>query len=164
MREAWHDIAQVCINGHVVNSCVSVSPEHCQDFCDKCGNQTIQHCPSCHTPIRGEYHVPGVISFSHYTPPHYCLKCGHPFPWTDANIKAAKELAKEIEEFDQADIDLLTANLDDLVSEAPNTQVAAIRIKKLLAKASKPVGDAFYKLLVDVISEAARKTIWPDQQ
>jgi len=39
--------------------------------------------------------------------------------------------------------------------------VAAIRLKKLFAKAGKGVAEGFKNILVDIVSEAAKKMIWP---
>lgn len=150
----------MCLNGHVTNDSVEDSPEFCKDHCEKCGEETIQSCPNCSTPIKGAYHVKYFPSM--YSTPSHCYKCGKPFPWIERKTNAAKELAKEIDNFGNDDIDVFSANIDDLLTDNPNTQVAAIRIKKLLVKAGKPVADALYKLLVDVMSETARKTIWPE--
>ena len=58
MSDCWYDIAQICINGHVINSMSKSHPEHNKKFCDKCGAPTITNCPKCNTPIRGHYHAP----------------------------------------------------------------------------------------------------------
>ena len=52
----WYDTAQICINGHVINSMSISHPEHNKKFCDKCGALTITNCPKCNTPIKGHYH------------------------------------------------------------------------------------------------------------
>ena len=58
---------------------------------------------------------------------------------------------------------MLKKSLNDLVSDTPNTPLAAQRFKRLVAKAGKGVADTFHKVLVDVLSEAAKKVIWPTQ-
>lgn len=83
--------AQVCKNGHVITSNIHNSA-HLSNFCPECRAETITSCPNCNTPIRGEYDVPGVISFSTYTPPKYCHHCGYPFPWTEEKINSISKL------------------------------------------------------------------------
>jgi len=55
----WYDVAQVCLNGHLVNAKTKDSPQHNKDFCTKCGNETITKCPECNQDIPGDYHVEG---------------------------------------------------------------------------------------------------------
>ncbi|MBK7867373.1 MAG: DUF2321 domain-containing protein [Ignavibacteriales bacterium] len=47
-----YDVAQICLNGHCTNSSFKSFPEFNQDYCDKCGEQTITLCPACKSPIR----------------------------------------------------------------------------------------------------------------
>lgn len=159
---SWYDVAEICMNGHVTNSSVNKNSQHCQDYCEKCGEKTIRECQDCSTPIRGKLHVEGGFGSTHYYAPSYCHKCGNPFPWTEATLKAAKELAQEVEEFSQEDIDIFTASLDDLIVDNPHTKVAAVKFKKILSKAQQPMKDAIYQLLIDTVSETARKIVWPD--
>jgi hypothetical protein len=91
MSDSYYDLAQICQNGHVINSMARDYPNSNQDHCDRCGDPTIVACPSCNSGIRGHYHVPGVIGFSQYTAPAFCYKCGKPFPWTAAGLTAAEE-------------------------------------------------------------------------
>ncbi len=58
MSEGRYDTAQICMNGHIINSMSKSHPEHNKEFCDKCGARTITKCPHCNTPIRGHYHEP----------------------------------------------------------------------------------------------------------
>ena len=58
MSDGWYDTAQICMNGHVINSMSISHPEHNKKFCDKCGAPTTTNCPKCNTPIKGHYHPP----------------------------------------------------------------------------------------------------------
>ncbi|REJ29274.1 DUF2321 domain-containing protein [Caldibacillus debilis] len=87
-----YDIAQICLNGHVVNASYNSYPEHNQKYCVECGAKTIIKCLKCQTPIRGYYHVDTLID--HYTPPKFCHECGEPYPWTAKALNAAIELAE----------------------------------------------------------------------
>jgi len=57
MENGWYDTAQICTNGHVINSMARSEPKHNKKFCDKCGAKTIMNCPNCNSPIRGDYHI-----------------------------------------------------------------------------------------------------------
>jgi hypothetical protein len=78
-----YDVQQVCLNGHQVTDNYNGSPEVRENFCSKCGEKTINQCPDCQHPIRGYYHVDGVVKIGFTTPvPTHCDNCGKPFPWT----------------------------------------------------------------------------------
>lgn len=158
-----YDIAQICINGHVINSRAQSNPERNQKFCDICGEQTITECPQCKNPIRGNYHVPGVLAIGfEYIPPKFCHNCGKPYTWTEMKLRTAQELADEVENLTPAERDILKLSLDELVRDTPDVQIASLRFKKLMTKAGKDVANAFRDILVDVASETAKKMLWPE--
>ena len=78
----WHDVAQICLNGHVANSETKERPDASRPFCSECGAATITECPNCRTEIEGEYHMEGVVDFTEFKPPAFCPACGKPYPWT----------------------------------------------------------------------------------
>lgn len=84
MNDSYYDTAQICLNGHVVNTMATSSPQSNQKHCAECGAQTITGCPACTAAIRGHYHMPGVIGFLDYQKPAYCHNCGNAFPWAIA--------------------------------------------------------------------------------
>src|SRR4051812_45107161 len=76
-----YDVGQICLNGHVINSHARQYSDMNSDYCPTCGEKTITQCPSCNTPIRGMFEVPGVIDMvSRYHAPAFCYKCGKPYP------------------------------------------------------------------------------------
>lgn len=78
-----YDVQQVCLNGHQITDNYNRYPQHRKSFCDICGEATIHQCQECNHPIRGDYHVDGVIGFgSEIEVPTHCSNCGKPFPWT----------------------------------------------------------------------------------
>ena len=153
-----YDVAQICLNGHVTNESTQHVPQHSQDFCEKCGQPTITACLNCETPIRGAYWSLGWGTFDL---PAFCGKCGETYPWTETKIEAAREMALELEDLDQDDRDALAGSIDDLVRETPLTPAAATRSKRILGKVGQDAYEAFRKILVDVVSDAARKLLWP---
>ena len=159
MTDGWYDIAQICTSGHVINSCFVSTPHINRNFCERCGAPTIINCPYCSATIRGSYRTRS--STSSFTRPSYCPDCGKAYPWIEARLKAAQELSDEVDNLSPEERSLLKKSLDDIVRDTPQTTVAANRFKRLVAKAGKPVADAFRDILVDILSEAAKKIIWP---
>ncbi len=160
-----YDTAQICLNGHVVNDMCNTFPEENQSFCEKCGAETITKCLKCSSFIKGDY-VPDhndavlVIPGAEYKRPLFCIKCGKAYPWTEEKIKAAKELALEIENLSDTEKAALSNSIDDLVAETPRTQLAITRFKKLMIKAGEQAAGFFKDVLKDVISESVRKALW----
>jgi hypothetical protein len=95
--------AAVCRRGHVYTSDVSYSPP--AERCETCGAKILTSCPGCETPLRGRYHVDGVISLGdEFSPPDFCFSCGSPLPWASrqARIWELQNLLDE-EDLDEAD-------------------------------------------------------------
>jgi hypothetical protein len=153
-----YDTAQVCLNGHTVNESARSHPEHNQKFCARCGVETIISCPECDHELRGAFR--GTLNFSDFVPPAFCHNCGHAYPWTEAKLKAAKDLISEAEKLSSEERESLSRSLDDLVRNTPSTQVAAMRFKKLLPKAGKEIAEAVRSIAVDILSEAAKKALF----
>jgi hypothetical protein len=160
-----YDVAQVCPNGHVANAMTRQEPERSKDFCERCGEKTITCCPNeaCNAAIRGG-HVDslGVVG-SYHSPPAFCRACGSPFPWTERATQAAIELATESGSLDDSEQQQFRESVEMAIRDTPKTQLAGSRIAHLLAKMGKATADAIRDVLVDVVSEAAKKMIWPRQ-
>lgn len=160
MRESYYDTAQVCLNGHVINSKAQTLPVSNQNHCDECGEKTILACPECNTPIRGDHHVPGVLAISRYSPPAFCHNCGKSLPWTQRKLDAARELADEFDDLTEDEREQLKCSLGDLLQDTPKTQVAETRFKRLMKKAGKEAYDGMKTILVDVVSDAVKKSVF----
>jgi hypothetical protein len=182
MNGNWYDTAQICINGHIINWMSIDKPEYNKHFCEKCGAVTITNCQHCNAIIKG-YRYAGrftmeefnksIVEKLHSIPdvaltyntslkrPSFCPDCGKPYPWTEAKLKAAKELSDEFENLSPEERNLLKNNLDDIVRDTPETPVAATRLKRLISKIGKPAAGALKDIIVDIASEAAKKVIWP---
>ncbi len=164
MNDNWYDTAQICTSGHVINSCSVSIPKHNKNFCDRCGAPTLTNCQNCNALIKGYYHQSNVMALIYHTDlmlPSFCPDCGGSYPWTEAKLKAAKELSDELDNLSLEERETLKKSLDDIVRDTPQTTVAVNRFKRLIAKAGKPAADAFRDILVDVLSEAIKKSIWP---
>ncbi len=81
LRYGRFDMAQVCLNGHVVNGMAKTYPQHNKLKCSFCDAPTITHCPHCKEEIRG-CDVQAVPS--RFEAPQYCIDCGEKFPWSNA--------------------------------------------------------------------------------
>lgn len=160
MVNEGYDVGQVCLNGHPITGNAQRYPDFTKKHCPNCGAPTITACTKCRTPIQGDYWVPGVLSALPYQPPAHCHECGTPYPWTAAKLEAAKELAHEAEDLTQEEREQLARSLDDIVADTPRTQLAASRFKRLMGKAGKGTAQAMRDIVVDIASEAARKSIF----
>ena len=160
MSDSYYDTAQVCLNGHVISSFAASQPQSNQKFCAECGAGTITACPACSTSIRGNYHVPGVIGFFDYNKPAYCYNCGKPFPWTAASLEAASDLVDDLDTLSQEEKQQLKESFPDLVRDTPRTAVAESRFKRLTKKAGSETVWAMRSILIDVVSEAVKKSIF----
>jgi hypothetical protein len=153
-----YDVAQICQNGHIVNGGFIDYPQHNQNFCEHCGSATITKCPDCNTTIRGYYR--GSMTLS-YIVPSFCINCGQPYLWTKAKLQAAHELAQEIENISDEDRIILQKSIDELVKDSPSTPVAVTRFKKIMVKVGQTTAGMFREILVGVLSEAAKKALFP---
>ena len=153
-----YDVAQICQNGHVANSSSTNLPQFNQKFCERCGSATITNCLECNFPIRGSYW--GSMSLT-YDIPSFCINCGQSYPWTKANLQAAHDLAQEIENISDEDRIVLQESIDMLVKDTPSTPIAITKFKKIMVKAGQTTAGMFREILVDVLSEAAKKALFP---
>lgn len=74
-------------------------------------------------------------------------------------LNAAHEFSDELENLSDQEKALLKKSMDDLVRENPATSLAAQRTKKLLLKAGDSALELGRKILVDVLSETAKKIL-----
>jgi len=155
--ETGYLVAQLCTNGHVITGDIKNEREKISKFCQQYGAETIRACPNCAASIRGDHIY--LHSLTWMTVPSYCYNCGTAFPWTTAKIAAAKEHAAEIEGLDEDERKQLQQAIDDLAAGGARTEVAASRFTRFMKKVGPAVGSGLYKVVVDVVSEAAKKAI-----
>lgn len=152
--------AMVCENGHLITDSLEGSPGMAAPYCGKCGAKTITACPKCGNGIRGHYHMDGVVDLTGpEPPPRHCHACGNPYPWTEAAIRAWRELVDESEGLPDEEKERLKGSIDDLIADTPGSNVAMTRVKKWIAKAGKEVGPAVRQIVVDVGTEAVKKSM-----
>jgi len=153
-----YDVAQICLNGHVTNSSIRDFPHHNQEYCNICGTKTVTACQGCQKKIRGR--LRGVLTIEPMSAPAFCQHCGKPFPWTEARIEAARDLADQLG-LDVPDRTLLEKSIDELLRDSPRAPAEAVRFRTILCRA-KPWGlEAFKQVLGMILSEGVKKLIWP---
>jgi hypothetical protein len=154
-------MAEVCPNGHVSTDSADVRPELREKFCSICGETTMTHCPNCKTSIRGGYHVEGVFGFGgEYTPPAFCHNCGQAFPWTERKVDAATDLVETSGKLSSDELAQFRTDLSELTKGSPSVQVASVRFKQTMARVGGAVAGGVRDIVVDILSEAAKKAIW----
>ena len=158
MSDVSYDTAQICKNGHSINSSFHAYPFFNKNFCDRCGEQTITRCENCNTEIRGHLH--GSMLLSPYEAPQYCENCGKPFIWTERRLEAARDYSNEFEELNTEEKEKLQASIQDLVKQSPNTPIAQKRFKTIMSKVGTESFEGMKTILTDVLSEAVKKSIF----
>lgn len=150
----YYDVAQICLNGHVINSMARSHPLSNKIFCSKCGEATVTSCQHCNADIKGFYHMARVANLLPYHGPNFCDNCGAAYPWTERTVIAAKELVDEQDKLSVKEKELLKESIDDMVRNTPKTETAIMRFKKLVVKAGGEAPDLFKDLLINVVSQA----------
>lgn len=92
-------------------------------------------------------------------PPSFCSDCGEKFPWTAEKLSAAHELADELEDLSADERAKLKASLEDISGGGPRAEAGAARNKRMVGRASSAVGQALWKISIDIASEAAKKIL-----
>lgn len=90
IRRRWTDIAQICLNGHLVNVATIDRPDLNRAFCGKCGEKTTTCCTECGQEIPGYVHGQDGPYFGHVVLPN-CEGCGEPHPWAKSQSKSVNK-------------------------------------------------------------------------
>ena len=139
-----YEVAQICLNGHCINSNANSFASFNSAFCPICGAETTMSCSKCKAPIRGKY--PGIEK---YVVPNYCHNCGKPYPWTESAIQAAAELLTLDDNLSIEETQILVDALPDLLSETPKTQLAVAKFKKFLSASGRFTVDGVRQFAID---------------
>lgn len=151
--------ATICLNGHIISKYEALSQKHCT----KCGAETYSYCSKCNSPIHGLYDTPGVciVGKRPLALPYYCYECGAPYPWTEKILQNAVELLSLDNDLDKASKMLIKNAIPELIVDTPTTPVAIAKYQKGISSAGQILKDSLRQLLVDVISETAKKILFP---
>lgn len=80
----------------------------------------------------------------------------------DSKLKAIKEFSDEMDKLSPEERELLKKSIDDIIKDTPQTTVAATRFKKLILKAGSAAAIGIKEIIVDILSETAKKIIYPN--
>src|SRR5260370_39763184 len=153
------DVAQVCRSGHLVLSSLQRFPQFRKSFCEDCGAPSIDQCQTCRWPIAGRGPNSWMGGGGPFRPPIYCGECGNPFPWTATALAAAKEYADDLDQLSVEEKDALKGTFVDLTSDTARTPLAASRFKKFTNKMGPIAGGILQKIIENVLTEAAKKSM-----
>lgn len=149
--------ARICLNGHMLTGVVRRDQEE-EKYCGACGALAISECETCQSPIRGPIWNTDIEELdSDFEPARYCYNCGRMYPWTATRLKAAKELADELDNLSTNEKESLKRSIEDIVRDAPNTAAAQLRFKRLVSKAGTVALDGFRQIFIEITSEVIRK-------
>lgn len=156
-----YDVAQVCINGHLINDSYRQFPAKNQSFCSTCGQRTITACERCGKELRGDYHAEGVFGFkSSYEQASFCRGCGAPHPWTETALAAGRELADELDGLSDDERERLKKSFEEIARETPQAEVAATRIKKIMAKVGGEGAKSIGRIAQALATQAAKDVLF----
>ncbi|WP_093332047.1 DUF2321 domain-containing protein [Sphingomonas rubra] len=130
----WYDLQQVCVTGHIVTNYAESKPDGRRERCAICGEATITACPSCNVRIRGYHHMPGVYYPSSQIPDKFCDSCGAAMPWVEREIQSIMEICGLSEGLSEADLEGLRDISKALTTASSQTEIAALRLRKIAAK------------------------------
>lgn len=144
--------AQICLHGHVQNGGTRVIPA--EKYCD-CGAETIHQCPSCHSNIKGAFRSYGDWREK---APMCCLKCGKPYPWTQAAMERVSALIDE-SALSTIEKQETKTDLDSIIKNIPGAESAARRTHDRLAKMGGVLRAAYDELIVPLAAETLARII-----
>jgi hypothetical protein len=156
-RPTGYDVFQVCENGHPINGGSLRRPERNAPYCVACGAKALTKCPECQSEIRGDYHYGGGSYGYARKPPNNCHSCSVAYPWRQQELAAAIEILQMDMDPDAAAT--IPALLRDVATETPRTQLAAIKLARLLPAVGKATYDIAIKVVSDLASETAKKAL-----
>ncbi len=107
-----------------MNSCADSQQVSDKKFCPSCGAATTTTCPKCQTKIKGYHQISGVLGLGGEEPARYCDNYGAAYPWTEAKIQAATQLAFELKDLTEDEKQQLKNALPDIIRDSPQTPVA----------------------------------------
>ena len=146
-------IAQICLNGDIVNTNCVNHPEKSKSRCPKCNEKTINRCPHCSHPIKG-WEDTNIITFKPRRVPNCCDVCDEPYPWIK---RALDELMRHIisaENLDDTEKSELVSFIKDGICGRRINFVAEAPFVVLIAKCDD--------ILRNELQKFANKHIVPD--
>lgn len=154
-----HDIAQICLNGHIINGSSTRQPERNQKYCSDCGEKVIDRCLKCGNTFIGDLHMEGMYFPMGKKVPQYCPNCGEAYPWTNAKFEALNDMIDLMDEFEGTEKEELKEIGKVISTNNPKSEVSVYKIKKYLGKIGNSAGEKLESLFIEVASETAIKAM-----
>lgn len=155
-----YDIAQICLNGHIIASTAGSSPQFQKKRCDSCGEATIMNCQHCKDKIKGYYHVSGLFDAEmHYDIPRFCENCGKPYPWIETKLETAMELIDLMDNLKKEEQKDLKESIEELVRETSKVPVAKVKLKRYIKRVDSDISDGLLDVLRDTLSDKLKDSI-----
>jgi len=155
-RRIVYDVMQVCEHGHIVTSFLTTMPETSKRFCSICGQQTLDRCPECQEPIRGSrVDFPAPVNIA----PNNCHECGSAYPWRQAAIANAIEVAQA--EVDAAQAEEVAKLVRSIAAASPRMEADALKLGKILSGIGTAARKAAYQAFIDITAKAIADKIFP---
>lgn len=79
----------------------------------------------------------------------------------ERRLQVARELANELPNLSRKEKQVLIDHIGALVKETPTTAQSATTVKRILSKTGNEVLSIFRGVLIGVISETAKRILWP---
>jgi hypothetical protein len=155
-----YDIALICLYGHVVNDSKNGRPIRNTSFSERCGQKTVSECSTCGAVLRGCYHDQNFGYMPVNQAPAFCYNCGSMFPWTQARLDAAGELADLLNTLTDDEKESLKQSVDTIVRNTPAAPVAEHKYKLPSKKAGKEAAEGMRAILTDIASETLKKAMF----
>jgi hypothetical protein len=146
--------AQICLRGHVQNGGTRVVTA--EKYCD-CGAETVHQCPSCHNNIKGAFRSYGDWR-ERGNPPMGCLKCGKPYPWTQAAVQKVNEVIDQ-SVLSASEKQEAKTDLDLIIKNTPGAESAAHRTRGRLVKMGEVARVAYSEYIVPLAAETLAKIL-----
>ena len=149
------------MSGHRITSSMHEHPEDEKRHCPQCGKETIYACIECEKEIPGDKYVPDIPSGRRVirasSIPQFCDNCGEMFPWTREKMEALVAIAAEEESLSDADRESLRRDAPLIATDNPESEVAALRIKKIMSKVGEHAAPLMWKIVTELATEGAKK-------
>lgn len=149
-------MAQICLNGHVINARSEGHPEKNAKFCPDCGERTITTCQDCSEKIRGEPTNTFSIGFT-FPAPNHCRECGEPYPWTQRKIEAFRELVG-LSSLNKDNKTVLLDGITEITRDTPRTEVVCAKFAKIFSKLKRQE-PRLISLLSNIATDRAKELL-----
>jgi len=157
-----HDVAEVCLRGHVTTGGIHELSQYRRKHCPKCGEPTITECRECAAELIGNpVDMLGFVTDSGESYIYdFCHNCGKPYPWTETRQHALYEAIEELSStLNEEEIDKLKASVPDVIASTEKSDIAVARFKRIKERVGGPLGTMVINVLSNVATEYVKEQL-----